>query len=140
MAQKISRALKSCALSASSAYSCTRGREGYCGLRAAWVRHHSTCRPTHKHLTMSHVGLSGVLREFSHKWSPARSEVLPEKACAGAESGSPARARSGLYVEGQRPRGECNLLVVLRTSNDFNGHSDKTRSFASLNRKMKFPL
>jgi hypothetical protein len=56
---------------------------------------------------------------------------------AGQISGN---ATSGLYVEAQRPRGGCNLLVVICTSNDFKGYSDKTYSFASSNRKRKFPL
>jgi hypothetical protein len=32
------------------------------------------------------------------------------------------------------------MLVVIRTSNDFKEHSDKTRSFASLERKRNFSL
>ena len=38
------------------------------------------------------------------------------------------------------PRGGCNLLVVLRSSNDFKAHSDKSTSFASLTRKANFRL
>ncbi len=46
----------------------------------------------------------------------------------------------GIPRWGKASRGRCNALVVLRSSNDFKAHSDKSTSFASLTRQANFRL